>query len=51
MVNDNTHHQRNKVYHYEGGKEEAKEYYENNKEKLQKQLEIDIDNYLMKKKI
>ena len=51
MINSNIYHQGNKVYHHEGGKEHATKYYENIRERSQKQLEINIQNSVMKKRI
>ena len=60
MNNNNTYHQRNKErflertinrYDHEDYKEQTKEYYENNKKRLQEQARINVENYLMKKRI
>ena len=58
MNTNNTYHQRNKErlleptinrYDHENGKGKAKKYYESNKERFK--LDINIENYLMKKRI
>ena len=60
MNNNNIYHQRNKErllertinrYDHEDDKEQTKEYYENNKKRLQEQTRINVENYLMKKRI
>ena len=42
---------KNRRYNIKGGKEQAKEYYEKNKQDCKNKLEINIANYLVKTKI